>query len=327
MDSANPTVSAIVPVYNGARFLAYAVASARHQSVPPQEIIVVDDGSTDGTSEVARDLAGAIVYVRQANAGPAAARNHGVARATGEWVAFLDADDQWRPDKLAVQLAVIEKYPEVGMVFGDAAHVSGHRTVFRSMFEKNGLVGSFLGEGPMLPTAFERLLHCNYIPTSSALVRRGIFEEVGGFDPALRYVEDLDLWFRVAARHRVGFVHDVVVDYREHGANTSGDVEAMTKAALDVMKKLAGNAPAVYEELVRRRLARAGMDLGYYYLREGRNRDARRVLFESLTTQWDMKVAGYWLATVMGWKELQRCRTLLPSRRAHRPGQRESEDR
>ena len=117
----HPTVSVVIPVYNGAPFLASAVASVRAQSVAVAEIVVVDDGSTDATAEVAKGLG--VSYLCQANQGPGAARNRGVTVATGEWIAFLDADDVWVGEKLARQLEYLAGHPEVVLVSGDMAEV------------------------------------------------------------------------------------------------------------------------------------------------------------------------------------------------------------
>ncbi len=118
MSAGGPLVSVIIPAYNAAQFLREAVASVRAQGYSPIEIVIVDDGSTDNTAETIRSLGEGIRYVRQANAGPAAARNRGLAEARGEWVAFLDGDDLWPADKLRVQAARLEADPSLDVVLG-----------------------------------------------------------------------------------------------------------------------------------------------------------------------------------------------------------------
>ena len=121
--SATPLVSVIVPAYNAARFLPHAVESIRRQDYLPLEIVIVDDGSTDDTAEVARDLGSDIRYVYQPNAGPAAARNRGLEQARRELIAFLDADDEWPPDKLRIQVGRLLAEPELDVVTGRTHYI------------------------------------------------------------------------------------------------------------------------------------------------------------------------------------------------------------
>ena len=116
------TVSVVIPAYNAAAFIAEAVASVRAQTVPVQEIVIVDDGSTDATREVVAGLGAGIVLLRQPQQGAAAARNHGAEKATGTWLAFLDADDLWLPAKQAAQLAVFAAAPHTDVVFGHGSN-------------------------------------------------------------------------------------------------------------------------------------------------------------------------------------------------------------
>lgn len=113
-----PTVSTIIPVYNGERYLAAALDSVLNQSAPPTEIVVVDDGSSDGSAAIAHRYAPFVHCYQQPHAGPGAARNQGASMAQGDYLAFLDADDLWLPDKLASQMAYLQTHPEIDMVFG-----------------------------------------------------------------------------------------------------------------------------------------------------------------------------------------------------------------
>jgi len=136
MSLTGPLLSAIVPTYNAAGFLAEAIESIRWQTYQPVEIIVVDDGSTDDTAEVVRGLGGEIRYVEQANAGPAAARNRGLELAQGELIAFLDADDRWPRDKLEIQVPRLLGNPELDLVLGRIQYVDlGARKKIDYQFE------------------------------------------------------------------------------------------------------------------------------------------------------------------------------------------------
>jgi glycosyltransferase involved in cell wall biosynthesis len=189
-------VSAVIPVRDGERFLAEAIASIRAQDHAAIEIIVVDDGSRDGSAAVAAGLGGVRV-IRQENAGPAAARNAGIAAARGDVLGFLDADDLWTPGRLAPMLARLAASPPLDVVLGHTRRVAAD--------------GSFADTAPpaLLPYSI-----------GAALYRRRVFERVGLFDPTLRFGEDQD-WFLRARELGVAIaVLDEVTEIkRKHDAN------------------------------------------------------------------------------------------------------------
>lgn len=166
-------ISVIIPVYNGAEFIGEALASVRGQAYTPLEIIVVDDGSTDNTAQVVQALGVDIRYVYQQNQGPAAARNHGLALAHGELIAFLDADDLWPADKLTHQVADLSATEALQVVWGFTQILPHPQTA----------------DSTPVPTP--RLTPC----LGSLLCRKAVFQMVGGFDATLRFGEDLD-WFK-----------------------------------------------------------------------------------------------------------------------------------
>jgi glycosyltransferase involved in cell wall biosynthesis len=203
------TVSVIIPVYNGACYLGTALSSVLAQCDPPLEIIVIDDGSTDETAAVVAQWqqpgATPIRYHYQANAGPAAARNRGVALAQGELLAFLDADDWWQPTKLQAQAACLTQSPAPGYVLTEM------------------VVEQEAGTG--WPAALNRAHYQNqpvcYLP-SALLVWRHVFAQVGAFDESYRYSDDAD-WFLRAKDAAIPFVvvPEPLVVKRIHGANLS----------------------------------------------------------------------------------------------------------
>ena len=200
--TAHPTISVIVPVYNGCRFLGDAIRSVMAQNHHPLEIIVVDDGSTDATAEVAASFGDAILYHRQENAGAPAARNKGLSMASGGFIAFLDADDLFVPDKLAQQRVRLDSHPECDIVIGRQVHeslVDGRKLIVERSVERS--------EGLSLQ------LGC-------ALFRREVFEKVGVLNVALRHCDDWD-WFLRAREIGVGIVihRDVVLRQRVHENN------------------------------------------------------------------------------------------------------------
>jgi glycosyltransferase involved in cell wall biosynthesis len=228
MSAGRPCVSVIIPAYNAAQFLREAVASVRAQGYSPIEIVIVDDGSTDNTAETIPSLGEGIRYVRQVNAGPAAARNHGLGEARGEWIAFLDADDLWPADKLTVQAARLEADLSLDVVLGRVQYLHDpgvEKTDIRYEGPDDTLVNVHLGSG---------------------LYRRTAFDRVGLFNPALRFSEDHD-WF-LRARElgvRITILRQVTLLYRLHGKNMTrtesvGDYNLLKvlKASLDRRRAL-----------------------------------------------------------------------------------------
>jgi glycosyltransferase involved in cell wall biosynthesis len=213
-------VSVIIPVHNGAAFLGDAVSSALRQGKVHLEIIVVDDGSTDETADAASTWGNQIRYVRQPQAGPAAARNHGVALSRGEVLAFLDADDVWTADKLSRQLARLGSAPPVDVVVDCTQPV---REVVRDDGRK--------ALEPCAPTWGALLL-------GSALMRRATFDAVGGFDEALFCGEDVD-WFLRAREQGVAieFTTDVGLLYRIHPNSLTRDTKARDRYFLMSLKR------------------------------------------------------------------------------------------
>lgn len=213
-------ISVIIPTYNYGRFIGEAVRSALGQTVAPEEVVVVDDGSTDDTAEVVGRFGDRVKYVRQENAGVCAARNRGVAESSGRLIAFLDADDIWEPTKLEKQSALFSKDTSVGLV-----HCG-----MREFDSETGQTISVLLEGLDGDVADELLLWERPAiigPGGTIMVSRTAFDEVGGFDPRLKVGEDWDFCYRVARKYRVGFVREPLVNYRSHGAAAHRNVANM----------------------------------------------------------------------------------------------------
>jgi glycosyltransferase involved in cell wall biosynthesis len=192
-------VSAIIPTYNRRELVIRAIETVLAQTRAVEEIIVVDDGSTDGTGHALQARFGdRIRYVWQANAGVSAARNHGMRLAQGRYFALLDSDDEWLPDKTQAQIEWLEARPDFGMVVCDVQRVDRdgapidvfHR---REVIREDGRVLRYLIHNPALAPA-------------SAILRREVFEDVGGFDESLRTAEDIDVHLRIAQRWPIGVV-------------------------------------------------------------------------------------------------------------------------
>jgi glycosyltransferase involved in cell wall biosynthesis len=224
------TVSVIIPAFNADAYVHDAVNSALAQTHPDIEVIAVDDGSTDTTGTLLDAYGPRIRVVRQSNSGVAAARNAGLRIASGSWVAFLDADDVWAPDKIAIQLATI----------GD------HRWSYTDRFnvdERSRLLSRQSDITPMPDgdVFVPLLMRGNFITLSSVLIRRSIVEACGGFhDDGL--CEDWDLWLRVSQQHRVRYVREPLLNYRFTPTGLSSNHRAMAPARRTVVARALGSA-------------------------------------------------------------------------------------
>lgn len=222
----SPTFSVIIPCYNQAHWLPEAVESALAQTPVPQ-VIVVDDGSSDRTAEVAASYGDRIHLIRQRNAGLPAARNAGILQADGDYLVFLDSDDALRPEYLARASAVLAAHPEVDVLHGRADVVDLEGTV-RASFG-----GAELGEDP-----FARLLAGNDGPPNTWIIRRALLAKAGLFDPMLRSCEDWELWLRCAlAGAKFATDPSVVAVYRDVPGSMSKQIETMWRSARAVVSK------------------------------------------------------------------------------------------
>ncbi|MEN8213887.1 MAG: glycosyltransferase [Pseudomonadota bacterium] len=239
----NLSVSVIIPTFNRAGVLARALDSVLQQSLPPKEIIVVDDGSTDGTRELIEELqrskpgflnadAGEgqmLRYMHQHNTGVSAARNRGIRHARGEWIAFLDSDDAWLPGKLETQAGLIAKRP-------------GHRLCHtEEIWMRNGVrVNPMKKHAKSGGSIFQQCLPRCVISPSSALVHRTLFEDVGVFDEDLPACEDYDLWLRISALEAVIYVDTPqIVKYGGHDDQLSRKHWGMDRFRIRALQKIA----------------------------------------------------------------------------------------
>ena len=198
MQSIETTV--IIPTYNRRDLLEEAIESVLQQSYRDFELIVVDDGSTDNTADFLKQLPGDIRVLSQENRGPSAARNAGIAVANGEFITFLDSDDKWLPDKLAIQIEFMHAHPEAMVCYTDAIWIRNGVRVNpkRHHSKKSGWI-------------FEDCVPLCIVRPSSVLMRRKFFDEVGLFDEALPSCEDYDLWLRAALKMPFHFIEQQLI--------------------------------------------------------------------------------------------------------------------
>jgi tetratricopeptide (TPR) repeat protein len=208
-------VSLIIPLYNGRRYIAETLESALAQTRPPDEILVIDDGSADDGADIASSFA-SVTVVRRPHEGVAPTMNAGLGRAKGSLVSILDADDLLLPETLEAEVACLTERPEAALVYGQARFIDARSEPLPGLFPAR-----------LYPAAenFGRLLERNFILSpSGVLIRRSVIEEVGAFDQAIGHAVEYDLWLRVARRYPLACLEQVLIEYRRHPAAMTGNV-------------------------------------------------------------------------------------------------------
>ena len=265
-------VSVIMPAYNGAATIDEALRSIETQTYRDLEVIVVDDGSTDGTAAICEGRP-RLRLIAQENRGTAAARNHGIREARGELVAFLDQDDLWAPERLAAEVPVLDAEPEVGLVFSNFEHFGEKAERPGVRFDDAKVLRKIAGD-----RAFASLFKKNLVHPATVLVRRVCLDAVGHFDESL-YFEDYDLWLRLARRYPIRYVPAPLARVRLHETNKRQDDVAMQHSALAIIEKNARECPELTDQLGRSEVGKKVAKMHYYYgralLQAGLNRQAR----------------------------------------------------
>jgi glycosyltransferase involved in cell wall biosynthesis len=240
-DSRTPQVSVVIPVYNTESYVSAAVRSVLDGGEPDVEVLVVDDGSTDGSLAAARAIDDPRVTVisTAASGGPARPRNIGIARARAPYVSLLDSDDLLKPGRLSASVAALERWPAAGFTFGNFERIDTDGNVFETSFTYAYPVFRGLRSQPagddwrLIPrTELARgLLYENFIGTGSVVVRRQLLRELGPFDESIVYCEDLDLWFRLA--HRCDALYSPHIGYSYRDRPESLTYQVRTRGARD----------------------------------------------------------------------------------------------
>ena len=262
-----------MPAYNARPFIEESIRSVLSQDYANIELLMIDDGSSDGTPEVAHEFGKQVTVLRQKNGGPAAARNRGIAAATGEFIAFLDADDVWLPGKVAAQVQYLQNHPEVGVVFGrwhcNQGSVFGAAPIRVNVAESAELVSQHSG------WIYTELLLDSVIHIITAMVRRSVIESVGNLDESLRTGEDYDFWLRVSRKFRIDQLNQTLANYRIHASSTTQVPRKENNEYKVLLKTLATYGRAgpddvpVDGEALRRRFFQLCFGHGYLHIRAG----------------------------------------------------------
>ena len=277
--SESPLVSVVIPTHNRANVLMRAIRSVFSQTYPNIEIIVVDDGSEDGTATILRGLSGTRT-VRQSNKGVSAARNAGIAKSRGKLVAFLDSDDEWRPEKIQKQVKLYHTEKPEFICHCNELWMRDNKVVNqKGIHTKQG--------GFFFMRALERCL----ISPSAVIISRVLLDRVGWFDEALEAAEDYDLWLRITAFYEVDFVDEqLVIKHGGEQNQLSVTTKAIDRFRVKALEKILENPllPDEYKNAARQTLIRKAAILSKGFLKRGKLAEAK--LYDELATKYSIHI-------------------------------------
>ncbi|NQT82439.1 glycosyltransferase [bacterium] len=292
---ATPKVSVIIPTYNRREYVGRAIESVLAQTFLDHEIIVVDDGSTDKTSRVVAAYGDKVRYIYKRNGGSASARNLGIKHAKGRFIAFLDSDDTWLPEKLAIQISRMELMRNVGLSYTDKQIVSEDGAVIKA------------SQGWRCPSGriFQKLLMDNYISTSSVVVcRRECFGRAGFFDETMPVSQDYEMWLRISYHYEVCYIDLPLTRYLSHPGSISRQAEKVYACSIYAVQRMvelyAGESPQI-ALAVRKKVLRVHRGFGVGFFRDGKFSQARSALkIAILCDPLDARSWVYFLTTYLG---------------------------
>ena len=310
----NPKVSVVIPTYNRAATVPRAIESVLAQTVTDLEVIVVDDGSSDDTGKVLREMFGDLIrYYSQVNQGASVARNKGVEEARGEWIAFLDSDDLWEKEKLEWQLKALEQFgPECGGCYTDVRFFNHSET--RTMFQL--VEHEFRHEGKMgaKPDVLERLVRPGgsgmVVCLSSLVARADLVRKTGGFDLTLLYSQDSEFMFRLAMLTGLCYVNLPLVRFdrspaeiRHVGVQSEWNKMEFwlrdSQLRLEGLLRLSESLPKGIRNVIRERLSGVHSGWANWHLENGEYGKARQAASKAAQLNLTLNVAAKWLLTWM----------------------------
>jgi len=319
--ASQPLVSVIIPTFNRASLLQSAIESVLDQDGVNAEIVVVDDGSTDSTSEMVRPYVDRkqIVYLRRTESkGPAAARNLGINTSRGNYICFLDSDDTFSSNSLRIRLSALQRRPEVGLLFSDydEARLENKGRVIscrnalsgreQLQLEARSHVEEVDGNLHLFSsTIFHDLLVLRRLVwTGTVMIPRHVLQEVGSFSETHRIAEDIDLWFRIARRYKLAYLDKSTATYLLHGDGITNNFGLYYSSTVSVLSDFLASEeiPLAYKDKIERKVAAYCYDLGAHYLAQADYAQARRYYRKAL--RHDRRKLGHYGFTLF---------TLLPA--------------
>ncbi len=267
-----PTVSVIIHTYNNERFIAETVESVLNQTYKDYEIVVVDDGSVDGTRDALIPYMQKIMYHYKENGGIASAKNAGINLSQAEFVAFLDHDDLWVPDKLQLQMECFRNKPQVGLVYAKYTSFRDGKDL-RTKPEK-GYSGWI----------FKELLSKSFIQTSTVVVKRECLDAVGPYDESFSLGDEYDMFLRIARKFQCDFIDKGLTRYRVHDTNASNNDFLFDNENLGVYKKVYNNCTdldGVEKKILRKRIARYSIKVAEGLYHQGKLEESKKYQMEA----------------------------------------------
>ena len=328
-----PRVSVVVPTYNRAGLIGRAVESVVKQTYADWELIMVDDGSTDETADVAASyrarLGEAFRYVKQHHAGASIARNTGIERSRGRFLAFLDADDEFLPHKLERQVTLLERCPGLGLVFCDMSVVGVDGTWTHSAFQRYrqfiyGAPAQDLGDGQRVcgPDFLDYLVRRYLVPTITGMVRRDVLGDDVRFAPEQSYSEEWLFFLEVARRAGCGYIDEpLAVQHQQRGSVSMASASHNTIQQRQALRTIQARYPDVSapaRRAVRRQLAHCCRQLGFDAYKQRRYLEALRHFSEAWTQQPDVRTVVHlaqaaWKRTQTQWAGASRLARVRPA--------------
>jgi glycosyltransferase involved in cell wall biosynthesis len=278
-----PKVSVIMPAYNSGKYIIDAIESVLHQSYSDYELIIIDDGSKDNTREIimSYDNRNEMRYYYQENSGISAARNKGIELSTGKYIAFLDADDLWMPDKLSESVKYLENNSAIKMVYSDMFIINSSGEVTGQWFRMK----KEYAEGDI----YENLIkECFIVPTSFVIEKAVLLEDL--FNVKATGVEDYDLWMRLARKYRYGLIRDPLVKWRNHDGNYSKNYAIVSEGLIGIFERelKEWNRKDKYYDIIVKRLSSTLYTLGQYYIGKQKYKQANQLFMECLLYKFTM---------------------------------------
>lgn len=272
-----PKVSVIIPTFNCAKYILNTIDSVLVQTYSDIEIIVIDDGSLDKTKEVLKKYYNKIRYLYQANSGPAAARNLGIRKSHGTYIAFLDADDVFMPEKIERQVRCLEENTSLGLVYCDAC----------TSYEDGTKIGSINAERRAYSGhVFDKLFLDCFILTPTVMIRKECFNKIGYFNECLKRSEDYEFYLRIAKEYEIGYLNEVMVCInRVREDRLTADIEALYNADISTLLSIIDKYQEYFKDkstLIHKRFDQLGFDGGWQLFNRGQYASARNKFFISI---------------------------------------------
>ncbi len=304
----NKLVSVIIPTHNFAEYISESIDSVLAQTYRGFEIIIVDDGSTDNTKEVVEKWGQSdkVRYFYQENKGPGAARNRGIKESKGDYIAFLDADDLWLPEKLKKQMDKFNQSPELGFIHTDYVLFNENGTMQNRKFgikSKKNLSGHI----------FPYLLRECFVRTSTVMLRKECFEKIGFFEEAY-LSEDYDFLLRLSKEYQAGYVDETMAKCREHIKQAHLNIEKTYESVENVINKTLKRFPELENDREIRtslnyRKAKTRFELGYNLFCQNKLKQAREKFVESIKSNFTTQALAYYTLSFLSVSALSALKT------------------